>query len=381
VRVLFFGTYSVGPGYPRNTVLVESLRAAGVAVVECHVPLFRGAADKVRAASSLPGALRAGARAAVAWARLAAKFWAAGPRDVVHVGYTGHLDVFLARALSVACRRPVVLDAFLSPYDTVVGDRRLLREGSRGARALFALEGAAMRCADLVLTDTAANADFLATTFSYPRARLVPVPVGSLVASPVRARVGVGGGAPERGRFLSLFVGSYVPLQGIPYILDAAELAPDLDFRLVGDGPGAEEFEREVDGRGMRNVGFVRRFVPRDELQAMYEEADAVLGIFGTTPKAGRVVPCKVYDGLAAGLPVVTGDSAAARELLRDGTHAVLVDRADPRSLVAALRRVRDEAGLAASLRENAVRLARRELGREAIGLRLKGALARLVRS
>jgi hypothetical protein len=49
VRVLWFGTYSVGPGYPRNTVLIEGLRAAGVEVAECHVPLFRGAADKVAA--------------------------------------------------------------------------------------------------------------------------------------------------------------------------------------------------------------------------------------------------------------------------------------------------------------------------------------------
>ena len=32
MRILYFGTYSVGPGYPRNTVLIASLRTVGVEV-------------------------------------------------------------------------------------------------------------------------------------------------------------------------------------------------------------------------------------------------------------------------------------------------------------------------------------------------------------
>lgn len=381
MRVLYFGTYSVGPGYPRNTVLAESLRAAGARVVECRAPLFRGAADKVRAVSTPRGAAAAAARAAVAWAKLAAGFFRAGPRDVVVVGYTGHLDVFLARALSIAWRTPIVLDAFLSLHDTVVGDRCILRAGSPQARALFAFERAAMRCADLVLADTEANADFLAETFDYPRARVLAVPVGSLVTAPVRVRATVGEGGGGRETFTALFVGSYVPLQGIPYVLDAAALAPEVRFRVVGDGPGAEALEREAGARGMANVAFTRRFVPREELASLYEEADAVLGIFGTTPKASRVVPCKVYDGLAAGLPIVTGDSPAARELLTDGVDALLVDRGDPRALAAALRRLREDPSLGERLRRNARRLARARFSREAIGLRLRGALERLARA
>ena len=306
MRVLWFGTYSVGPGYPRNTVLMESLRSAGVEVAECHAPLFGGAADKVAAARS---PLRWGLRAAAAWARLALKFHRAGPRDLVVVGYTGHFDLFLARALSVVRRRPLVLDAFLSPYDTAVGDRKLLAPESRTARALFRVERAALRSADLVLTDTAAHADFMAGTFGVPRRRFVPVPVGSLVTAPMAAPVpvGAGGGGPGAAEdFHAFFCGSFVPLQGVPYILDAAAGAPDLAFRLVGDGPDGPVVEEEVRRRAMANVTLERRFIPKDELERRLAAAGAVLGVFGSTPKAARVVPCKVYDGLAAGLPVVT---------------------------------------------------------------------------
>jgi glycosyltransferase involved in cell wall biosynthesis len=377
--VLWFGTYSKGEGYPRNTVLIRALREVGVEVKECHAPLFAGAAEKVAAASTGRGLLRFGARAAGAWARLVPRFFGAGPRDVGVVGYTGHLDLYLARALSSAWRRPLVLDAFLSPYDTVVGDRGLLDRESWPARALFALERTALRLSDLVLTDTRAHAAYMAQTFGLPVRRFLPVPVGSLVERRVRVPVPVSGGGDERRQFTAFFCGSFVPLQGVPYILDAAERAHDLRFEILGDGPGAQAVEEEIRRRGMDHVILQRRFVPREEMERRLARADAVLGVFGRSQKALRVVPCKVYDGLAAGLPVVTGDGSGPRELLEDGRNALLVDREDPRSLVRALRRIRDDDRLADRLREGARELARRRFGSKAIGLRLKAALSGLV--
>jgi len=365
MRVLYFGTYSVGGGYPRNTVVMESLRRAGVAVEECHVPLFADAHAKVAAATrGLPLA-----RALHSWMRLTRRFRRAGPHDLVVVGYTGHFDIHLARML--ARGRPVVLDAFLSPWDTVVHDRRLLAERSLRARALFLAEKWALRKADLVLTDTDAHADFMARTFGVPRTRFHAVPVGSLVRVPVA----VGGGGAEPGaRTRAFFCGSFVPLQGVPVILDAAALVPDIDFRIVGDGPGAGAIEEEVRARGMPNVRLERRFIPREELAEGLAEADVVLGVFGESDKAGRVVPCKVYDGLAAGRAVVTGDGPGARSLLRHGEEVYLVPRGDPEALAAALRALQDPA-LRATLARGARQAFRERFSPDAIGTRLRAAL------
>jgi glycosyltransferase involved in cell wall biosynthesis len=73
----------------------------------------------------------------------------------------------------------------------------------------------------------------------------------------------------------------------------------------------------------------------------MYAASHVGLGIFGTTEKAGRVVPLKAALTAAAGRVLVTRDSPPARELL--GDDAVLVPPGDPGALALALERLRDD--------------------------------------
>jgi glycosyltransferase involved in cell wall biosynthesis len=102
------------------------------------------------------------------------------------------------------------------------------------------------------------------------------------------------------------------------------------------------------------------------------------LGAFGTGEKTGRVIPHKLWQGLAAGRAVVTGDGDGPREVFTDGVHLKLVPRGDAAALADVL------AGLVASceLRERlgaAGRARACELGtREAVGRQLAEALAGL---
>ena len=325
MRVVYFGTYE--RDYPRNAQVISCLRSVGVDVVERHVSVWEGREHKF-AAGPL-SALR------VAWAEVQLSLPMNGPFDAVIVGYPGHFD--MPRARRLARRRPLVFNPLVSLADTLVGDRGRWADDSFAARVLTKLDRRALRLADLVVADTDANADFLAELAGLPRERFATAFVGA------EERLFRPAWRPPE-QFSCLFVGKLIPLHGLETILAAAELAPELPFRVVGSGQLDELLERRPP-----NVAW-DRWIDYERLPDAYWEAGCALGVFGTSDKARRVIPNKAFQALACGTPLVTADTPAARELLVDGRSALLVPPNDPPALAAALRRLAADAPLAREL-------------------------------
>jgi glycosyltransferase involved in cell wall biosynthesis len=287
------------------------------------VPVWEGAQDWTAGPATA-------ARIALAELRLARRV----PADVdaVLVGYPGQPDVPVARR--AARGRPVVFDALVSLHETLVEDRRRFRPGSPAARALLALDRAALRSADLVVADTQANAEFLAALAGLPPGQVEVCLVGA------EDRLFRPGWNPTEP-WTCLFVGKLIPLHGLEAILAAARLAPEIPFRVVGSG----QLEALLADRPA-NVEWVP-WVEYDRLPGELYRAGCALGVFGRSPKAARVIPNKAYQALACGTPLVTAATPAAQELLVDGESALLVPPGDPDALAAALRRLRDDTALA----------------------------------
>ena len=111
-------------------------------------------------------------------------------------------------------------------------------------------------------------------------------------------------------RFVALFIGKLIPLQGVETILAAARLAPEVDFRIVGSG----QLDKLLVPRPP-NVEHVP-WLDYELLPGAIRSAGCALGIFGTGAKARRVIPNKAFQALACGAPLITADTQAARELL-----------------------------------------------------------------
>ncbi len=363
MRLLLFGHHLAGDGYPRLAVLAAGLRSHGIEVIEVRRPFLAGGDARARAASSRTGLVGVALRAVGGAVRLALAYLRAPAHDAVLVGYPGHVAVHVARLGNLLRRRPVLLDGFLSLHDTVVTDRGLAAPGSLRARALRVADWAAFRAADLVLVDTAADGEFFHREFGVPRGRLRTVLVGAESRGERAAeaeRPVAAGGAASRPLEV-LWFGTYVPLQGVATILDAAALLREDEIRLTLVGRGQElavAQRRAADlGLGPPRVRWEVDFLPRAVLEERIRGSDVCLGIFGAGPKALRVVPCKVYDALAAGCPVITSDTPAAREVLTDGEDAILVPPGDAAALAAALRRVARDPALRGRLARGAARL------------------------
>jgi glycosyltransferase involved in cell wall biosynthesis len=350
-RICFFGAWD--PAYPRNRILREGLRRAGAGVLEARV-------RERRAFRRYPALLAAFAREGRA-------------ADTLLVPEFRHKDVPLARAL--AGRRPLVFDPLVSRHDTLVGDWGLHAQGSPQARWNLWLDRWSLGLADVVLCDTWAHGA-LFESLGVPRARLRRVPVGAedvfFAAGPPPA------GGPVR----VVYLGGFLPLHGTRTIVEAiARLERETrglpDFAVELAGTGIEwEAARDLAGRlGLRRVSFTGA-VPYAEAPRVLGAAHVVLGAFGAGEKAGRVIPHKVWQGLAAGRAVVTGDGEGLRELCVPGEHLAAVPRGDAAALADALARLLTDAGERAELARRGRELALAVATPERIGTGLLEALA-----
>lgn len=321
-----FGTYDRSL-HPRVANLELALRAAGAEVIEVHEPAWPGSTDEKIALARNPLSPRTLLRIGRAWIRLAQAYRAAPPHDVVLVGYFGHLDVFLARLL--AGRDKVVLDLMLSVYDTIVYDRQTVPDNGIQARLARRLDRLAARQCRRALVDTAEHRAYFVDRLQIPEEKLAAIPVGADADHFARAAPAAPG-----ERLQVLFFGTFVPLQGTPTVAEAMRLVGDapIDFTIVGRGQDKALFDaRSQDRPGSR----VLDWVDYSQLPALIAEHDVVLGIFGTTGKAGRVIPNKVYQSAAVGRAIVTGDTPAARDAL--GDDVVLTPPGDAAALAQAL--------------------------------------------
>ena len=284
--------------------------------------------------------------------------------DAVLVGYPGHFDLPAARR--IARGRPVVFNPLISLHETLVEDRSRFAPRSAAAALLRRVDRLALRCSDLVVADTAENARHFAELGGLDEAHTAVCFVGA------EERLFRPSWQPEE-EFRVLFVGKLIPLHGLETILDAARLAPELPFRIIGDG----QLEALLDGRPP-NVDWVE-WVDYERLPEEYQRAGAALGVFGMSPKASRVIPNKAFQALACGAPLVTADTPAARELLSDGESALLVPPGDAAALAAALQRLAADAALARAIGQGGLAAYRAHASEQVLGARWRELIERLL--
>lgn len=332
LRVLFWGTYDLSK--PRNRILLRGLREAGAEVSELHASVWETVRDKsVVGVRALVMHLL---RAARSYPRLLFAFAAARKPDVVVIGYMGELDVMLLAPLARLYGVPLVWDQFISLYDTVVDDRSLVSPSHPLAKLIFAWEWLACRAADRVLMDTEAHAAYVKDTFRLPDEMVASVLVG-VESEHFRPTQVVERGS---GKLEVLFYGQFIALHGIETIVEAARLleSEPIAFHLIGTGQEEPRIRAMLAEHPLENLTW-EPWVEYEKLVERIERADVCLGIFGTSGKADRVIPNKVFQIISARKPLVTRDSRGIREIFRgDEPGLFLVEAGNPRALAERLK-------------------------------------------
>jgi glycosyltransferase involved in cell wall biosynthesis len=212
-----------------------------------------------------------------------------------------------------------------------------------------------------------------------PRARIEewPLPAGLEPAPPeaiaaLRRELAL----PPAARVV-VYTGTFEPYQGLPLLVSAIPTVraavPDAVFVLVGRDPAhSSEVDRLVaalpDAAAVRIGG--RQ--PRHAISAYLALADVLV-----SPRAyGENLPLKIFDYLAAGVPIVATDIAAHRAVL-DPTRAEM-PQPTAVGLERALIRVLTDKSHAAHLATNARAYAAKHLSWEAYRAAVAGLYANL---
>jgi glycosyltransferase involved in cell wall biosynthesis len=329
-----WGTFDLGK--PRVRILERGLRMNGIEVILCHHEVWNHIDDKSQIKDPSQR-LRLLFKWLLAYPSLIYRYLRQPRHDAVLVSYLGHLDVLVLWLFAKLRGVPIIWDVFLSLYNTIVEDRRILSARNPLAKLIWVLEWLACRFAKRVIFDTRAHADYFVSMFGLRVSRSGVVLVG---AEPEVFPLVADADVPVTAEKRVLFYGQFIPLHGIETIIRAARETRDEKIRWVIIGKGQEQgrIKGMLDETPLSRVECVP-WVNYPELTKWISRADVCLGIFGDSVKAACVIPNKVFQILMSGKPLITRDSPAIRELLSTEMPGIwLVPPADAEALAKAVR-------------------------------------------
>lgn len=287
-NILWWGRYD--PGYSRNRILRQALEDLGF-----------GLAD-FKPMSSALGSVQA----------IFHKF---SKVDALWVPCFRQKDYRAAQRFADKHDLPIIFDPLISAWDKAVFERKKFPEKSGKSQRLFKWEKTLFSTADLVLADTNLHADFFVKTLKSKPVRTLVVPVGAeeqLFTSQHFNRAG----QPAE----VLFYGSFIHLQDPETIIEAAKLLPQVRFVLLGEGPLKQNCMAQA--KGHANIHF-EDWIDYTALPERIGKASILLGVFGSSPKAGRVIPNKAFQALSCGRALVTRESEAYPAQLKNTGNGI----------------------------------------------------------
>lgn len=212
-----------------------------------------------------------------------------------------------------------------------------ITEGGLAHRGLAILERWVMRRAAHIVVVTEGWEDHFAA-LGVPSSKITVIPNGTEASDFVvseskeelRRRWDIEG-------ITAVFSGAHGAMNGIPSIVEAAAVLPDVNFLFIGDGPAKKPAIQLAEELGLKNVQF-RDPISKDALPTLLAACD--IGLQTLAPFSvftQGISPNKLFDYMAAGLPIVSNGRDVLQRIMTEDECGRL---GDPDSLVECIREV-----------------------------------------
>lgn len=155
------------------------------------------------------------------------------------------------------------------------------------------------------------------------------------------------------GKFVIGYVGTHGMAHGLINVLDAAERLREDDrirFLLVGAGAERQMLKDEAARRGLTNVVFGES-QPKDAMPRVWSVCDVALVHLKNDPAFAEVIPSKIFEAMAMGLPLLLVSPAGeASQILDADGGGLWIPAGDPEALAGCVRRLAGDGSLVGQL-------------------------------
>ncbi|MDF3130414.1 glycosyltransferase family 4 protein [Kiritimatiellaeota bacterium B1221] len=138
------------------------------------------------------------------------------------------------------------------------------------------------------------------------------------------------------------YVGTLGMASGLEVVIEAgkilAEAGDAVCFYLVGDGARRDEYLKMVEEAGLKNVKLPGR-MEKAKMPGLLRSMDVAVIHLKKSDLFKTVLPSKLFEAFACGLPVILGVDGNAREVLEQADAGVFMEPGNADELVGAIRK------------------------------------------
>lgn len=250
--------------------------------------------------------------------------------DVIFIGFAPQLilPIFHRKFKE----KQIIVDFFISMYDTFCCDRQKFKTDSIVGKLFHRLDSFTLKKCDIVVCDTNAHATYFSEEFHadslcmhtlYLEADL------SLYHPMTVPR-------PDylQDKFIVLYFGSILPLQGIDTVLQAFDYLKNKEniyFYCIGP---VKEKDLTISKPISERIKYIDWLSQEDLAQYIAMSDLCLAGHFHPTiKKAQRTIPGKAYIYHAMKKPMILGDNPANHELFDNDNSVIFVEMGNARAL------------------------------------------------
>ena len=237
----------------------------------------------------------------------------------------------IERAIVLRANKSLVVDYYISVYDTLVNDRALVAADSRKARKLMEMDQFLIDAAEHLIFLSNAERDYYLRVADRQdaKSRTMVVPL----CSERRPSACLPFANGKTDCITLCWWGTYIPLHGLEKILKAAVHHRDsrvvFELFVFGTSEALAQGHREfIAKNGLTScvkIDNTKRLADGSLEKFLLERCDLAFGNFGDSEKAKTVCLNKAVEAASMGIPVISQRTAALAELFKEDEEIIFV--------------------------------------------------------